>query len=119
MSSSFSAEHSEKSALMAHSAFGGERFGVTEHGDGDVGKEDAERWADAVDGAEGDEAIASADVGDRHAGGEPGAVKNAIGEAFDPGADNSLVRGIVGVATVEKPFGPHIAFRIDLVEHHA
>jgi hypothetical protein len=74
------------------------------------------RSADAIDGSEGDEAVARTDVGDRHPGSESRAFKNTISEAINSRADNALEIGIIGVAAVEKPLGPQITLGINLAE---
>ncbi len=82
-------------------ALDGERFRVSEHGCGDVGDENAERVADAVDGTERDQTLSSANVGERHAWGKPRRVKNAIGVALNLSAHDVSECRIVGVPEMQ------------------
>ena len=98
----------EECALMPNFALDRERFDVTEHGGGNVREKDSKRRPNAVNGAEGNQTFAGADVDERHARSKLRPVENAISVAFDLGTDTSLVLGIVGVAAVQKPIGPQI-----------
>ena len=87
-----------KGALVPHTSLHGEGLSVLKHGSGDIDKDCAERQADALNGAKGDKALASADIGKRHSGGEPRAIENAIGVVFEPAAHRARVCRVAAVA---------------------
>ena len=69
----------EKGALVFDIALNSQPLRVLQHRSRNIGEQDVERMANALNGAEGDQAIPGTYIGKNHIGSEPGAIENAIG----------------------------------------
>jgi hypothetical protein len=73
---------------------------VLQHWSRNISEQDAERRTNALNGAEGDQAIPGTYIGKNHIGSEPGSIENAIGIEFESGPNNPIEFGIAGVSVM-------------------
>jgi hypothetical protein len=91
---------------------------MTEQRGGDVSENDAEGRPDALDGAEGYEARTGADIGERHAGCEPGTIQDPVGEIFQGAADFLVEGSVAAVTHMEQPSRPLVRIGTGLGVSH-
>jgi len=98
----------DEGALLADAALVGKPRGVMEERGGKIGKYHMQRRTDALDGAEGNQAIAGADIHQGHAGLQLGPIEHPFADALDIFGDHALVGRIAAVPVLKQPCRPGI-----------